>query len=79
MLDQSLLSAKVAYAAAASVLNNRDIYRSFFRVLPSFDNLPLAVVAIMDNFKWSQMLVFTQEESLFISVSDFGYVHETGN
>ena len=71
MLDQSLLFAKMAYAAAANVLNDRQKYRSFFRALPSFDNLAPSVVAIMDHFNWSQMLVFTQEESLFESVSGF--------
>ena len=61
--------AKMSYAAAASVLNDREKYRSFFRVLPSFDNLAPSVVAIMDQFKWTQMLVFTQDESLFVKVS----------
>ena len=59
----------MAYAAAASVLNDREKYRSFFRVLPSFDNLAPSVVAIMDQFRCTQMLVFTQDESLFVKVS----------
>lgn len=75
MLGQWLLSTKMAYAAAASVLDARDKYKSFFRVLPSFDNMPSSIVAIMDNFRWTQMLAFTQQESLFISVSTgFAYI-----
>ena len=64
----------MAYAAAASVLNDRQKYKSFFRALPSFDNLAPSVGAIMDYYNWTQMLVFTQEESLFLSVSGFTYV-----
>ena len=61
----------MSYAASAGVLNNHQKFRSFFRTVPSFANLPPSIATIMDQFDWTQMLVFTQEETLFVDVSCF--------
>ena len=71
MTDHVLVLVKMAYAAAASALNDHQKFRNFFRTLPSFDNLAPSVTAIMDQFEWTQMLVFTQDETLFVDVSSF--------
>ena len=58
----------MAFAAAASVLSDREIYPSFYRPLPSFDLNAKTVSEMMRHFGWQQMLIITQEESLFSEV-----------
>lgn len=58
----------MAFAAAASVLNDRQKFRSFFRTVPLLEFIPKAVVQIAMKFRWRQVAAITQTESLFTSV-----------
>ena len=58
----------MAFAAAASVLSDREIYPSFYRPLSSFDLNAKTVSEMMRQFGWQQLLIITQEESVFSEV-----------
>ena len=60
---------QVAYAAAASALNDRKKFKSFFRTVPLLEFIPKAVLQIATQFRWSQVAAITQMEHLFTSVS----------
>ena len=58
----------MAFAAAASVLSDREIYPSFYRTLPSFDLNSPTLAQMMRQFGWQQMAVIAQDESVFTVV-----------
>ena len=58
----------MAFAAAASVLSNRETYPSFYRTLSSFDLNSPTMAQLMRQFGWQQMAVITQDESVFTVV-----------
>ena len=61
----------MAFAAAASVLNNRDLFRNFYRTLPSFQLNAATMAQLMRQFGWQQMALITQDESLFSVVGKY--------
>ena len=59
----------MAFAAAATALNNRQRFKNFFRTLPQlYEFLSAALVQISLQFEWRQMAVITQTENLFTKV-----------
>ena len=60
---------QIAFAAAASILSDRQRFRSFFRVVPSFYYIPGSMAQLMRQFNWKKMTIITQEEALFQAVS----------
>ena len=60
----------MAFAAAASVLSDRETYPSFYRTLPSFHLRAATMAETMRQFEWQQMSIITQEESVFTEVRD---------
>ena len=59
---------QVSYAAAASVLSDRDRFQNYYRTLPSFDLNAATMAQLMRQFGWQQMAIITQDESLFTVV-----------
>ena len=60
----------MAFAAAASVLSDRETYQNFYRTLPSFDLNAATMAQLMRQFGWQQMSIITQEESVFTEVGN---------
>ena len=58
----------MAFAAAATALNDQQKFKSFFRTLPQYEFLPDALVQLALQFDWRQMAVITQTENLFTEV-----------
>ena len=58
----------MAFAAAASVLSDRETYPSFYRTLPPRDLDSPTLAQLMRQFGWQQMAVITQDESVFTVV-----------
>ena len=55
----------MADIASAYILNDRHRFRGFFRTNPSFEFVGEALAEIACEFKWTQMAIITQKESLF--------------
>ena len=60
----------MAFAAAASVLSDRQTYQNFHRTLPSFDLNAATMAQLMRQFGWQQMAIITEEESVFTEVGN---------
>ena len=60
----------MAFAAAASVLSDRETYQNFHRTLPSFDLNAATMAQLMRQFGWQQMAIITEEESVFTEVGN---------
>ena len=58
----------MAYAAASLTLNNRNIFRNFFRTMPVYTNMGIAVADLAKQFDWQQLAVVTQSNGLFTPV-----------
>ena len=59
---------QMAYAAASLTLNNRQRYRNFFRTMPVYTNMGVAVAKLAETFNWTQLAVITQSNGLFVPV-----------
>ena len=58
----------MAGTPGAYVLSNRERFRSFFQILPSFEFVGPSLAEIARKFGWNQMAIVTQKESLFTLV-----------
>ena len=54
--------------ASAYILNNRERFRGFFRIDPSFEFVGPSLAEIARQFNWIQMAIITQKESLYTLV-----------
>ena len=59
---------QMAGIAGADVLNDRQRFRNFFRTLPSFELVGPSLAVLARKFRWTQMAIISQEESLFVLV-----------
>ena len=59
---------QMAGIAGADVLNDRQRFRNFFRTLPSFELVGPSLAVLAQEFRWTQMAIISQEESLFVLV-----------
>lgn len=59
---------QMAGIAGADVLNDRQRFRNFFRTLPSFELVGPSLAVLAREFRWTQMAIISQEESLFVLV-----------
>ena len=59
----------MAYVASADELSERDRFRNFYRVSPSFKYTAVSLAQLMRQFGWKKMAIITQQESLFTKVS----------
>ena len=66
-----LSPSQIAFAAVATVLNDRQRFRSFFRVLPSSSYIPASTAQLLRQFGWKKMIVITQEKAPFQAVSQW--------
>ena len=58
----------MAYAAASLTLNSRRRFRNFFRTMPVYTNMGVAVAELAETFNWRQIAVITQSNGLFLPV-----------
>lgn len=59
---------QMAYAAASLTLNNRQRFKNFFRTMPVYTNMGVAVAELAEIFNWRQLAVITQSNGLFLPV-----------
>ena len=64
----------MAGIAGADILNDRERFRNFFRTLPSFELVGPSLAVIARQFRWTQMTIISQEESLFVMVYNSSHV-----
>ena len=58
----------MAGVPGAYVLRNRERFRSFFQILPSFEFVGPSLAEVAQKFGWNLMAIITQKESLFTLV-----------
>lgn len=59
----------MAGIAGANELNDRQRFRNFYRTDASSEFVGPALAEMARQFKWTQMAIITQEESLFTMVT----------
>lgn len=60
----------MSYVSSSPILSNRRRFKSFWRTYPSDIGVTDAVLAVMEEYNWTQLKILTQEETLFIEVSN---------
>eukprot|EP00731_Ephydatia_muelleri_P017952 Em0010g1050a len=54
----------------SDVLSDRTRFPSFFRVFPNSEGLAFGILSVIKHFNWTRVLFLTQQESLFIKISN---------
>jgi gamma-aminobutyric acid type B receptor len=57
----------ISWASAAAELSDRVKYRNYFRPVPSEEIYSPGLAALLDHYKWRQVAMMTQTESLFLN------------
>ena len=63
-----LFYTKISYASSAGDFKDSSRFRKYFQLHPSEDNLAPVIVALFTKFGWSQVVVITQKENVFVRV-----------
>ena len=60
---------QVSYSSSSGVLDDREQFPYFFRTIPSDKDIVLGISEFIDYFNWSRVVIFTQDDERFKTVS----------
>ena len=69
-----ILHLQLSWSSAAAQLSDHDKFKSNYRLAPSEKNYSPGMAALLRHYKWKQIAILTQMESLFLAVGPRGSV-----
>ena len=71
-----LILMQISYASSSSVLNDRSVYPTLFRTVPSDEVLAPALATLMNYYGWRKVAILTEKKPQFEKVITFAiYFH----
>ena len=66
-----LILIQISYASSSSVLNDRSVYPTLFRTVPSDEALAPALATLMNYYGWRKVAILTEKKPQFEKVITF--------